>query len=231
MNSFAANPADARVVLGPWQRVTDLHAAAWWRRLSRVPPGRALNDDHYVDDHALTQITGALPLLGLPRDQQMLITRGDGQQITVDGLNDPQAMRMILLQILTGRRASEVRTCAADCIEPVTDATISASAGGEQIARFRYAQSKIDNAPDSILVDQEVTTVIEEQRTWLLEHLPGLDPRHLFLQRKGNRQGDKPYQQSPIARCSAASATSSRSATAPAVRCGLTTPIASDTPS
>ena len=192
---LAANPVDARVVLGagPWQRVIDLHAAAWWRQLSRVPLGRVLNDENYVDDHALARITAALPLLGLPRDQQMLITRGDGQQVTVDGLGDRQAMRMILLQILTGRRASEVRTCDADCIEPITDATISARTAGEQIMRFRYAQSKIDTAPDSILVDQEVASVIDEQRAWLLEHFPGLDPRHLFLQRKGNRLGDKPY--------------------------------------
>jgi hypothetical protein len=45
---------------------------------------------------------------------------------------------MILLQILTGRRASEIRTCDADCIEPVTDTAITA-AGGEQIARTRWS--------------------------------------------------------------------------------------------
>jgi integrase len=190
---LGANPPDARVVLGagPWQRVTDLHAAAWWRQLSRVPLGRVLKDENYVDDHALAQMTAALPLLGLPRDEQMLITRGDGQQVTAAGMDNPQAMRMILLQILTGRRASEIRTCDADCIEPVTDTAITA--GGSQVARFRYAQSKIDTAPDSILVDQDVTSVIDEQRTWLLEQFPGLNPRHLFLQRKGNRRGDKPY--------------------------------------
>jgi len=44
----------------------------------------------------------------------MLITRGDGRQITARGFDDPQAMRMILLQILTGRRASEIRTCLFD---------------------------------------------------------------------------------------------------------------------
>ena len=49
------------------------------------------------------------PLLGLPRGEQMLITRGDGRQISASGFGDPQAMRMILLQILTGRRASEIR--------------------------------------------------------------------------------------------------------------------------
>ncbi len=190
----AANPVEARTVLGigPWQHVTDLHAAAWFRQVSRVRPTRPLTDEHYVDDHALAQITVALPLLGTPRDEQMLITRGDGQQVAAAGLGDPQAMRMVLLQILTGRRASEVRTCDADCIQPVIDATTTA-AGGEQVARFRYAQSKIDIAPDSILVDHEVTPVVEEQRLWVREQLPDRAPRHLFLQRSANRHGDKPY--------------------------------------
>jgi hypothetical protein len=190
----AANPADAQAMLsiGPWQQITDTHAASWFRQVSRIPHTRDFNDGHYIDDHALTQITAALPLLGLPRSEQMLITRGDGQQVTVDGLDDPQAMRMILLQILTGRRASEIRTCDADCIEPTTDATITA-AEDKPIARFRYAQSKIDIAPDSILVDHEVTAIIEEQRHWVGDRFPNLAPRHLFIQRIGNRRGDKPY--------------------------------------
>ena len=189
-----ANPIDARAVLGvgPWQQITDAHTAAWLRQTSRVPHGRVLNDEHYVDDHALAQISAALPLIGLPRDQQMLITGGDGQQVTANGLGNPQAMRMILLQILTGRRASEVRLCDFDCVGPVPDASAGA-ADGEEIARFRYAQSKIDTAPDSILVDHEVIAVIEEQQHWAREMLPGLTPRHLFLQRKGNRHATKPY--------------------------------------
>jgi integrase len=190
----AANPADTRAVLGigPWQRVTDAHAASWFRQVSRVPRTREFNDGHYVDDHALAQITAALPLLGLPKDEQMLITRGDGHQVSVAGLDDPQAMRMILLQILTGRRASEIRTCDADCIEPVTSAAITA-AGGEQVARFRYAQSKIDIAPDSILVDHEVIAIIEEQRRWVRDRFPELSPRLLFVRLLGNRLGDKAY--------------------------------------
>src|SRR6266511_824025 len=88
-------------------------------------------------------------------------------------------MRMILLQILTGRRASDIRTCA--------------DTDGEQIARFTYAQSKIDVAPDSILVDQDVIAVIEEQQAWVRTHFPDTDPQFLFLRRTGNRRGDRPY--------------------------------------
>jgi integrase len=191
----AANPIDARAVLeiGPRQQVTDAHAASWFHQVTRIPHTKDFNEANYVDDHALAQITTALPLIGLPRDQRMVITRDDGQQVEAAGFGDPQAMRMILLQILTGRRASEIRTCDTDCIEPVIDATIGSTADGEQIARFRYAQSKIDIAPDSILVDHEVTAIIEEQRQWVLERLRDRAPRHLFIKRTGNRLGDKPY--------------------------------------
>ena len=74
----------------------------------------------------------------------MQITRGDGTQMLAHGLDDPQAMRMILLQILTGRRASEIRTCAFDCLSPLPDrATATAddtAADSEEIVRFHYAQ-------------------------------------------------------------------------------------------
>jgi integrase len=188
------NAAESRAVLGagPWQQTTDAHFAAWVRQTGRVPYRPELNDEHYVDDHALAQIAAALPLLGLPRGEQMVVTLGDGRQVTAAGLGDPQAMRMILLQMLTGRRASEVRTCDVDCIEPIPDTTAT-GANGEPISRFRYAQTKIDTAPDSILVDHEVSAVIEEQQRWARERFPGLPLRHLFLQRLGNRNGTKPY--------------------------------------
>lgn len=193
---MAANQAETRRVLGPpaapWATVTQAHAASWFRQVSRIPHERALNDDHYVDDDALTQITTALPLLGLPRDEQMPITRGDGQQVLADGLDDPQAMRMILLQILTGRRASEIRLCDFTCLSAATGRATEA-AQGEQIARFRYAQSKIDIAPDTILVDTEVVAIIEEQQRWVHQRFPAARPQHLFVQLNGNRTGAKPY--------------------------------------
>ena len=187
----AASPAEARRVLGPspWDGVTEAHAASWYRQVTRIPHQPVRTDIHYVDDHALAQILAALPLLGMPRGQQMTITRGDGTEVTARGLDDPQAMRMILLQILTGRRASEVRTCDHDCLSAVAG---PAGENGE-VTRFRYAQSKIDIAPDTILVDREVTAVIEEQQAWLRGNFPGFPRRHLFIQRIGNRNGSKPY--------------------------------------
>ena len=189
----AANRGQARGVWSsPWQWVTETHVAGWLRQVSRIPRTSTLNDRHYIDDHALAQIPGALPLLGLARDQQMPITRGDGTQVLAAGFDDPQAMRMILLQVLTGRRASEIRTCEFDCLSPAPPRTVQ-TAGDEEVVRFRYAQSKIDIAPDSILVDREVAAVIEEQQQWVRAGLQGRQPRFLFVQRIGNRRGDKPY--------------------------------------
>jgi integrase len=187
----AANPAEARAVLpaSPWDQLTRAHADSWFRQVSRIPHRPALTDRYYIDDHALAQIPAALPLLGLSRNEQMTITRGDGTHVQASGLDDPQAMRMILLQILTGRRASEIRTCDFDCLSAVP----RAAAGSQEIARFSYAQSKIDVAPDSILVDHDVIAVIKEQQEWARARHPGITPRHLFLRRTGNNRGDKPY--------------------------------------
>lgn len=189
----AANPSEARAVLGAgaWQRVTATHADSWFGRVTRIPRQRDFNDTNYIDDHALAQITAALPLIGMPRTEQMTLTRGDGQTITADGLDDPQAMRMLLLQILTGRRASEIRTCDFDCLSAVPNP--SGVGEDQSLARFHYAQSKIDVAPDTILVDREVTEVIAEQQRWAQTQVPDGRRRFLFIQRNGNRCGDKPY--------------------------------------
>lgn len=205
-------------VFSPWSQVDDHQGAAWTRQLHRIPHQPTLNPNHYIDDQALAQITAALPLLGLPRGERMPIRRGDGSQVLADGFGDPQAMRMVLLQILTGRRLSEIRTCDFDCLSatpapaPTTRPTMTdqpASGGNDSTAgevfRFRYAQSKIEIAPDTILVDAEVASIIREQQSWLREqHMtltghqapasrqPG-EPRFLFAQRISNALGDKPY--------------------------------------
>ncbi|MER5916594.1 tyrosine-type recombinase/integrase [Streptomyces sp. NPDC001982] len=163
----------------PWDDITDAHPAIWQKQITCERGGKPLvNDEHYVDDHALSQITAALPALGE---------------------DNPQAMRMLLLQILTGRRASEVCMCDFDCLSPATDRAIEA-AEGEQVARFRYAQSKIDEAPDTILVDAEVVAVIGEQQQWVRDRFPGIQPRYLFPQHNANAHGTKHMNASNYAR-------------------------------
>lgn len=175
------NREDCRSVLGPstWDNLTEAHPAIWRKHIVRDRTTCALvNDEHYVDDHALSQITLHLPKVGE---------------------NNPQVMRMLLLQILTGRRASEVCLCDFDCLSPATDRAIEA-AEGEQVARFRYAQSKIDRAPDTILVDAEVVSVIEEQQQWVRDRFPGTQPRYLFPQTNANAYGTKHFSSGNYAR-------------------------------
>ncbi|MGW1259214.1 tyrosine-type recombinase/integrase [Streptomyces sp. NPDC002513] len=175
----------------PWDDLTELHPAIWTRQITRSPSAPLVNDEHYIDDQALSQITAYLPVIGASTDKKVTVAL-NGTEKMLKGWGDPQAMRMLLLQILTGRRASEISLCDFDCLSPATDRAIEA-AEGEQVARFRYAQSKIDRAPDTILVDAEVVAVIEEQQQWVRDHFPGLEVRYLFLQRAANSNGTKPY--------------------------------------
>ncbi|MFF3518898.1 tyrosine-type recombinase/integrase [Streptomyces sp. NPDC002573] len=171
MAFVAENREECRLQIGPssWDELTDVHAAVWRKQITHERGRPLVNDEHYVDDHALSQITEHLPELGEKY---------------------PQVMRMLLLQILTGRRASEITMCSFDCLSPATDRAIEA-AEGEQVARFCYAQSKIDRAPDTILVDAEVVGVIEEQQQWVRERFPGIQSRYLFPAHNANAHGNK----------------------------------------
>ncbi len=178
--------------LSPCDGLTDTHPAIWLRqrtRLRRHQP--AADETHYVDDHALAQITACLPALGEPSTRPVTVTSGGSTRV-LPGQDDPQLMRMLLLQILTGRRASEICLCPFDCLSPATGSAVKA-AGGDAVARFRYGQSKIDKAPDTILADAETVAVIEEQQRWLRDRFPGRDLRYLFPQRRANAHGAKPY--------------------------------------
>ncbi|GAA1653848.1 tyrosine-type recombinase/integrase [Actinoplanes couchii] len=172
MAFIVENRDECRTILGPspWDDLTEIQPAVWRKQITRSRGAKPLvNEEHYVDDHTLGQITTALPTLGQ---------------------NNPQAMRMLLLQILTGRRASEICMCDFDCLSPATGKAIE-TAEGEQVARFRYAQSKIDQAPDTILVDAEVVAVVEEQQQWVRDRFPGTRPSYLFPQQHANAHGTK----------------------------------------
>jgi hypothetical protein len=130
-------------------------------------------------------------VLGEPAGQTITVTCGASTRV-LPGQGDPQLMRMMLLQILTGRRASEICLCPLDCLSPATDSAVDA-ADGEAVARFCYGQSKIDAAPDTIFIDAEAVAVIEEQQQWLRDRFPGRDLPYLFPQRRANAHAAKPY--------------------------------------
>ena len=102
-------------------------------------------------------------------------------------------MRMILLQILTGRRASEIRTCDFDCLSRSPNAaspppTARHDRPGSTTPKARSTSRRTRSSS----ID-EVVEVIEEQQRWVRERFPTSRPQHLFIQRTANRRGDKPY--------------------------------------
>jgi integrase len=196
MAFIADNRDECRRHLGPspWDGLTDTHAVIWRHQILRERKQRHLNDEHYIDDTALAQITSSLPMIGAGPNETVTVTV-NGESRSVNGYGAPQLMRMLLLQMLTGRRASEICLCDFDCLSPATDRAVEA-ADGEQVASFRYAQSKIDQAPDTILVDAEVVAVIEEQQQFVRARYSHAQPRYLFPQHRLNAAGNKPMTRS-----------------------------------
>ena len=200
---LAANPVEARRLHRP---VTG--PAAHRRARGRLaPPGlphpapaRSSTTEHYVDDHALAQIPAALPLLGPPREQQMHGHPRRRHPELAQACDDPQAMRMILLQILTGRRASEIRTCAFDCLSPLPDRVAVEAAEGRADRALPLRPNQDRRAPDTILVDRKLSTVIEEQQQGVRERFPDIVPRFLFPRRLGNRTAISPTSRAPTPR-------------------------------
>jgi integrase len=148
-------------------------------RPARRDPGRDI-----IDDTAMAKIMAGIGQLGDPP--------GDG------GLDDPQAMRIMMLQARLGRRISEILLLDPDPLLPLATGPAAAPEPGAMTARLRYQQTKIDGAPDTILVDDEIVAIIRAQQEWavgwLREHAaPGVRPCYLFLGLLFNRNADRPY--------------------------------------
>jgi Phage integrase family len=116
----------------------------------------------------------------------------------VTGLDDPQAMRIMMLQARLGRRISEILMLDPDPLLPLAGGQARAAEPGAMVARLRYQQTKIDGAPDTILAGAEIVAIIKAQQewaaTWMREHAaPGARARYLFLGMLFNRNADRPY--------------------------------------
>jgi hypothetical protein len=136
-----------------------------------------------ISDTTMTKIMGQAGMLGVP--------------VADGGFGDEQAMRLLMLQARLGRRINEL--CMLDH-DPLT--MLGCPSGshdpGAFTARLRYQQTKIDGAPDTILVDAEIVAIIAAQQDWAARHFaacgrPGRTPRYLFLASMMNRNGDRPY--------------------------------------
>jgi hypothetical protein len=67
---------------------------------------------------------------------------------------------------------------------------------GGMTARLRYQQTKIDGAPETILVGADVVQIIREQQEWVRERWrlgPGETVRYLFPKLAGNRKGTRAW--------------------------------------
>ncbi|WP_442818249.1 tyrosine-type recombinase/integrase [Streptomyces sp. NBC_01727] len=120
-----------------------------------------------------------------------------GRPEETGGLGDPQVMHMLMLLARTGRRISEIVMLDRDPLLPLNRPTPAPEDEGAYVAKLRYQQTKIDKAPDTILVDSEIVAIIRAQQQRVDEHraadwFPGTRPRYVFLARKLNRRADRP---------------------------------------
>ncbi len=164
-----------------WLRLGPQHAMLV-RRGER--PRRHSPENHQIiDDTTMTKIMGQAGMLGAP--------------VADGGFGDEQAMRLLMLQARLGRRINELCMLDHDPLSMLGHPSGDQEPGGF-VARLRYQQTKIDGAPDTILVDAEVVAIIQAQRDWAARHFtvrgrPGRTPRYLFLGSMMNRNGDRPY--------------------------------------
>jgi integrase len=170
-----------------WLRLGPQHAKLWRRgetRRTTVSPERR----EVIDNTAFSQIMTNLHLIGAPIEE--------------GGFADEQAMRIVMLVARTGRRVSEIRMLDRQPLLPLDRLTVPADDDGDGfVAKLRYQQTKIDGAPDTMLVDAEIAAIIGEQQRWADEHLgprwaAGVRPTYLFLAARMNRKADRhfPYE-------------------------------------
>ncbi|MHB8340002.1 MAG: tyrosine-type recombinase/integrase [Mycobacteriales bacterium] len=173
-----------------WRELGPQHAGFYRRgELPASQPPR--HEGQVIDDGAMSKIMSGLSLLGAP--------------VAEGGLGDQQAMRITMLVALLGRRVSEICLLDPDPIEPLLPAAPPRrnESGGDgeaqaPVAKLRYQQTKIDSAPNTVLVHAEVVAIIREQQQWACRYFaehgaPGKTPKYLFLATQMNRNGDRPY--------------------------------------
>ena len=154
-----------------WLRL-GLEHAVFFRRGEK--PRRSRHRSHerdVIDADAFAQIMAGTGLLGTPTAE--------------GGLGDEQAMRILMLLARTGRRVSEICMLDHDPLLPLHQpGTGTADDADGFVARLRYQQTKIDGAPDTILVDREIVAIIRAQQDWVRRcpHRPTQRrPKYLFV--------------------------------------------------
>lgn len=193
--------AEAAAALGDqrWLALTDSHARLYrpedYRRGRTI---RQADEGNYINDTDLSSMLTHIELLGLPTEQTRTIARGD-QAVDVTGFGQPAVMRAWLIQALTGRRASEVLMMDFDPLLDIPGLDPATVLKGGMVAKLRYQQTKIDTAPNTILVGRDVAEIIAEQQAWVRQRWklgPEESIRYLFPKTTGNRHGTKSWETS-----------------------------------
>ena len=167
-------------------------------RRDELAAGRAIrqaDERNYISDTDLARMLQYVELLGLPCDQVMTITRG-GTETEMAGLGYPAIMRIWLIQALTGRRAAEVLMMDFSPLVPIPGVDPATVPEGGMVARLRYQQTKIEGAPQTVLVGADVVEIIREQQAWVRERWklgPDGTVPCLFPKLAGNRKGTRTW--------------------------------------
>jgi site-specific recombinase XerD len=169
-----------------WLALDDGHARLWRTGEKPIKPSnRVAAEGSYFDDTTMGQILAHAGVLGAPASE--------------GGMGDEQAMRLLMLLVRTGRRVSELCLLDFDCLLALQGLPERADSDA-LVAKLRYQQTKIEGAPDTIFVDQEVVDIIQAQQQWAqawaratLRDPQAPPPRYLFLSKTRNHKAEHPY--------------------------------------
>jgi hypothetical protein len=105
-------------------------------------------------------------------------------------------MRAALLQMMLGRRVSEIVMMPFEPLSPIPGLSLTGKEPDPDapVARLTYRQTKIDGAQDSILVGSDVVELVRDQQAWVRANYPFAEsePPYLFVALARNRLGRKP---------------------------------------
>ena len=169
-----------------WLALDDGHARLWRTGEKPIKPSNRVEaDNDYFDDVTMGQVLAHAGVLAAVKSE--------------GGMGDEQAMRLLMLLVRTGRRVSELCLIDYDCLLPLQGLPERPDSDA-LVAKLRYQQTKIDGAPDTIFVDQEVVEIVRAQQAWALawtrETLrdpSAAPPRYLFLSTFRNHKAEHAY--------------------------------------
>jgi integrase len=184
-----------------WRQLTPFHATVL-AKAHRIRIRFGLDGLRALEPAVISVINAHVDVLGMNKTDTKTVTIGSVSR-QVAGIGDPQAMRIYLLLLRLGRRANEILQLDPDPLLPL--AAINAVTDSEPAAftaRLRYAQSKIEGAPDTIPIEADVVAIIREQQAWLTERAASLGyhspPGFLFVRTTQNRAGLAAYPYSTL---------------------------------